>query len=366
MSSNSGSGRDRNSEMPTEKKGKAEKEAHIKAEPAKTLQHAQKLSNELDNDDDAPEPTEILETTASDLISQGDEEDDLVKKNSEREPESTKNKGNSGKAHMSKPTNTTSHAHHKKQNLAVSPDFIVTDANLTEKVGAAFSENVRGIARRKRWESDIVEILVRTDALRWLKRTVVKSDFPKAFEDYERAKKAGDFKKVSIPKWHEVQILESVSLDTDVNSGVDGSSDDDPLRDEKDESVLQGSEDDEPAGVEEQDSLVADAENETEPDQAARDAAESSSGVESQGSEQQLVSEKVGAAAGEKETRILSKIDQGDEAVDKASGSKHGNKRGSAAPTSKQPPEKKRKSAKTTDRAEKLGEDEFEGTNDVI
>ena len=62
----------------------------------------------------------------------------------------------------------------------------------------------------------------------------------------------------------------------------------DPLRDEKDESVLQGSEDDEPAGVEEQDSLVADAENETERDQAARDAAESSSGVESQGSKSNL------------------------------------------------------------------------------
>ena len=81
----------------------------------------------------------------------------------------------------------------------------------------------------------------------------------------------------------------------------------DPLRDEKDESVLQGSEDDEPAGVEEQDSLVADAENETERDQAARDAAESGSGAESQGSEYQRVSGKDEAATEAEEPEVTEK-----------------------------------------------------------
>ena len=73
--------------MPAEKKGKAEREAILKAKLAETLRLAQRLLNELSNDDDAPEPAEILETTGSDLIGQEDEEDDLFKQSTTGESE---------------------------------------------------------------------------------------------------------------------------------------------------------------------------------------------------------------------------------------------------------------------------------------
>ncbi|KAB2102779.1 hypothetical protein AG0111_0g9155 [Alternaria gaisen] len=365
MSNKSGSGRDRNSEMPAEKNGKAEREAILKAKLAETLRLAQRLLNELSNDKDAPEPAEILETTGSNVTGQEDEEDDLVKKSTKCEPELSKDKRNSGKANMDEPTTTTSHAHHEKQNLEVSSDLTVTEATLTEKVGVVFDKKSRCIARRKKSNKSNVEILVLADELQWLRRTVARSDLQEVFEHYERAKEAGEFRKVAIPRWHEVQVLESVSLDTDVNSGEDDSSDDDTPGDEKNEPVLPESGDYEQAGVDEQDSLVADAETQTEPDQAARDDAESSSSEESQSSRHQRVSRKDEAATREKKTDIPGKSDRGDEAADKASRSKKDNKRGSAAPASMQRPGKKPKSAKTVKHGKNSGKNDMEGIVDA-
>jgi len=289
--------------------------------------------NELSNDDDAPEPVEILETTDSDLIGQEDEEDDLVKQSTTGESELSRNKGNSGKANMGEPTNTTSHAHHEKQNLEVPSDLTVTEATLTEKVGVAFDKKYRCIARRKKSNKSNVEMLVLADELQWLRRTVVRPDLPEASEDYKRAKEAGEFREVAIPRWHEVQVLESVSLNTDVNSGEDDGSDDGTPGDEKDETALPDGGDDTQAGVDEQNSLVADAETQTEPDQAALDDAESSSSAESQISEQQRVSKRDVAATEEKNRKILRKNVQG-EAAERTSKSQKDNKRGSTAPAS--------------------------------
>jgi hypothetical protein len=207
-------------------------------------------------------------------------------------------------------------------------------------------------------------MLVLADELQWLRRTVVRPELPEAFEDYKRAKEAGEFGKVAIPRWHEVQVLESVSFNTDVNSGEDDGSDDGTPGDEKDEPVLLDSGDDTQARVDEPNSLVADTETQTEPDQAALDDAESSSSAESQSSEQQRVSKKDAAATKEKNRKILRKNFQG-EAAERISKSQKDNKRGSAAPASMQPPAKKPKSAKTAKHAENSGEDDMEGIVDA-
>ncbi|RYO43365.1 hypothetical protein AA0111_g462 [Alternaria arborescens] len=234
---------------------------------------------------------------------------------------------------MGEPTNTTSHAHHEKQNLEVPSDLTVTEATLTEKVGVAFDKKYRCIARRKKSNKSNVEMLVLADELQWLRRTVVRPDLPEASEDYKRAKEAGEFREVAIPRWHEVQVLESVSLNTDVNSGEDDGSDDGTPGDEKDKTALLDGGDDTQAGVDEQNSLVADAETQTEPDQAALDDAESSSSAESQSSEQQRVSKRDVAATEEKNRKILRKNVQG-EAAERTSKSQKDNKRGSTAPAS--------------------------------